>query len=236
MTDPRISLPRVPGLREPRQLDRYLKFCYYFGSDSKFSNSHKHHIHPVKMGGSDSRENWIWLTPRAHYIAHKLLFLAFRSQAAQRACWYLSHRSDIRISSKEYENLKNNYFFSDETRRRLREAGTGRVFSEAERSNISESNKRTWMLRSESSKKLQIARMIRTKTGKAWSDKQREAIVPSLPRNEEHWRAKGNKLWERKEEIYQLWIENDRCGFKRLCKALGIPPTKTVLTIARSMI
>jgi hypothetical protein len=227
----------VPGLLSKRLLNRYFNFCFKHGKKEKIKGWHKHHVHPEKMGGSDTFDNWVWLSPRAHYIAHHLLFRAFpKNQAAQRSAWLMSHVEDIRVTSRMYQFLKDNYVFNEETREKLRKAGMGREYTQDQINKISESNRVTYANTPEDVLEDRRKRMSETKSGVPWTEEQRAAITPSLPRGENHWRLKDDPLWERREEIYNTWEFNGRPAHKKLCKLLGIPTTKKVISIAKSMI
>ena len=238
MTDPRITLPRAPGLTDYRQLNRYFQFVYKFGSEQKFSGSHKHHIHPSKMGGEDCKENTVFLTSREHYIAHQILFRAFRkSQEAQRAAWLMSHTQEgFLVNSRMYSFLKDNYIFSEETRKKLSEAGKGREYTPEQKAQISLKNKETYHNTPEHVLRDRVERMRAKKKGSQWTDKQRSSITGSLPRGRNHWRLKNNPLWERADEILETWLNSGRPGFAKLCKILGIPKTKSVMSIIKSII
>ncbi|QQM13967.1 homing endonuclease [Acinetobacter phage Morttis] len=64
-----------------------------------------HHILPRSLGGSDERENLVFLTPREHFIAHKLLYaINPTSRSLQFAFAMMSHtRKNIKVSSRDYE-------------------------------------------------------------------------------------------------------------------------------------
>jgi hypothetical protein len=97
------------------------------------------------MGGSDTLDNWIWLSPRAHYIAHQLLFRAFpKNQTAQRSAWLMSFVDDVKVTSRMYQFLKDNYIFDEVTRKKLKRAGTGRKFPKDVIQKIKTSNKETY--------------------------------------------------------------------------------------------
>ena len=54
----------------------YKKFCFGFKKMKRNNNTGKfteHHIHLRSMGGPDIEENKVLLTPREHYIAHRIL-------------------------------------------------------------------------------------------------------------------------------------------------------------------
>lgn len=238
MTDPRITLSRAPGLTNYRQLDRYFNFILKFGSTERGKGLHGHHIHPLKMGGLDNKTNLVYLTPRAHYICHQILFRAFlKNQEAQRAAWLMSHTQEgVKISSIMYDFLKNNYLFSDKTREKISKAGKGRSFSSESRQKISTKNKEVYHSTPKEVLKDRIDRMRATKLGSKRTDTQRDYIVRSLPRGKDHWKLRNISLWERSEEVLEVWLTNGKPGYTKLCKLLGIPKTKSVMSIVKSMI
>jgi hypothetical protein len=96
MTDPRITLPRAP---DRRLLTRYEKLI----SRCKAKNreiSEKHHIVPKCIGGSDSEDNIVSLSPREHYLAHYILHRMYPdNKPLQRAYWMMSHTRGFKINS-----------------------------------------------------------------------------------------------------------------------------------------
>ena len=74
-----------------------------------------HHILPKCIGGLDTNDNLILLTPREHFIAHKLLAKAYPQFPGLRlAVLHMCNSSKtnkeriITISAREYEQIKNN--------------------------------------------------------------------------------------------------------------------------------
>jgi hypothetical protein len=65
----------------------------------------KHHIIPSCIGGGDENSNLVLLTPREHYIAHRLLVKMYpSSMGLNKAVWvFLNTGKDIVINSKSYE-------------------------------------------------------------------------------------------------------------------------------------
>lgn len=85
------------------QLDRTKKFGEPF---------EKHHIIPKSLGGSNNKSNLILLTPKEHFVAHRLLYKmhtgiskAKMAYALFRMC-SINHRQHRTISSKQYEYAK----------------------------------------------------------------------------------------------------------------------------------
>ena len=52
----------------------YHKVITHHGSNVKRPGDERHHINPVSLGGKDTPDNWIYVTPRVHFILHQLLF------------------------------------------------------------------------------------------------------------------------------------------------------------------
>jgi hypothetical protein len=125
----------------------------------------KHHIIPRCLCGKDDKENKVLLTPKEHFICHKLLIRIYPDTAKLiNALWMMSNvrlnnRRNYRIGSREYEKLrqvyskdtsirvkgKNNGMYgkkmSEYTKRRLKEANLGRSISIESRLKMSESRK-----------------------------------------------------------------------------------------------
>jgi hypothetical protein len=99
------------------------------------------------LGGSDSEENLVWLTPREHWLAHKLLLKIFpKEPKIQQALWMMSHTRGFVKNSREYESLrlkcqdglKTNLGkdFSEEHRAKIGLAHKGKVVSEETRKKL----------------------------------------------------------------------------------------------------
>jgi hypothetical protein len=72
--------------------------------------SERHHIIPRSLGGTDSSENIIYLSSRAHLIAHWLLFKIHKNEKMARAFYGMCDTYRLpkrtRISSHTYEAAK----------------------------------------------------------------------------------------------------------------------------------
>lgn len=120
----------------------------------------KHHIVPKCLGGTDDKENIIWLTPQEHYTAHMLLALENPDNLSLVMAWNaMSHWKhndrNIVISDDEYAILKklrsdvvskkqtgeNNSFYgkthSEETRKKLSISSTGRPIPQSAKDKLS---------------------------------------------------------------------------------------------------
>jgi hypothetical protein len=71
--------------------------------------SERHHILPKCMGGSDEDDNLTYLSARAHYIAHAMLFFIHRSPKLARA-WFgmcdIHRKPERKITARQYEEAK----------------------------------------------------------------------------------------------------------------------------------
>lgn len=118
----------------------------------------EHHIIPRSLGGTNIVENKVCLTPREHYIVHKLLAKIYTGVAKRKmvhALHRMVHGNEGQysfISSRECERLKleraqvlsvqfKDRVFSEEHRRKIVVANTGRKYTEEHRRNISDALK-----------------------------------------------------------------------------------------------
>ena len=70
----------------------------------------KHHIIPKSLGGTDDKDNLIYLYAEEHYYAHKLLYLENPHNRAIAYGWHcLSTRKQVKLSPKEYKEVKEVY-------------------------------------------------------------------------------------------------------------------------------
>lgn len=126
----------------------------------------RHHIIPRCMGGSNKKENLVELTAREHYVAHRLLWMAYRTRAMATAFHMMTrsqHLHQRKFTNRQYETARiavseaskgrtvseetrrklseASKNISEETRKKIGEAGKGRTVSEETRKKISESKK-----------------------------------------------------------------------------------------------
>jgi hypothetical protein len=69
------------------------------------STKETHHIIPKSMGGTDDPDNLVDLTPREHYIAHKLLVKITQGEDRKRmafALWRMTNNGNL-ITARDYE-------------------------------------------------------------------------------------------------------------------------------------
>ena len=127
----------------------------------------KHHILPksFNLGGEKDKTNIAKLTGREHYICHKLLAKMMTGKYKSKmlyAVWRVIHNGKTRISSREYEYMRNefkNRVVSIETR---------------ERQSISRTGKGLGWHQTDDAKQ-RIGDAFRGKPGRKWSDEEKEA-------------------------------------------------------------
>lgn len=72
-----------------------------------FPGSERHHIIPRSLGGLDSEDNLVYLTPSEHYKAHYLLWKFTNTPQMAYAFWRMNMGQHDLISPEEYEELRN---------------------------------------------------------------------------------------------------------------------------------
>jgi hypothetical protein len=95
-------------------LKRYVKFISAVNNVENVITE-CHHILPKSMGGIDDKSNLINLTPRQHYLAHWMLWKAYKSKEMTTAFFAMSNQNnqyqhrDLTLNSKTYEHLRLNF-------------------------------------------------------------------------------------------------------------------------------
>ena len=111
-----------------------------------------HHIIPRCMGGSDEKENLVNLTAREHFIAHKLLCEIYSdNEKLFYAHWAMTNQRNrgrnYKVSSREYQRLREEFKKkmsapkSEETKRKISKALTGKIHSQDHKRKMSQSLK-----------------------------------------------------------------------------------------------
>jgi hypothetical protein len=112
----------------------------------------KHHIVPKSLGGSNSKENLVVLTPREHCIAHMLLSRMFVGESRAKMCYALMSLAAFRnknrtsLSSREYDRLRHAYqaALMDPDYRAWRSAQTAMQWTPERRAAVAEKTKKQW--------------------------------------------------------------------------------------------
>lgn len=91
-------------------LNRYIKLIKHAKTLNITECKETHHIVPKSMGGRDDLENLVDLTPRLHYIAHYMLWKAFRNRKMAFAFHIMIHGDPNRtrytkVNSRTYDRL-----------------------------------------------------------------------------------------------------------------------------------
>ena len=91
-------------------LNRYIQFINAIlakrPENVKFKYSEKHHILPKSMGGTNDKENLIYLSYREHYLAHYMLAKAFPNHNIVFALTKMMDGKERIKNSKLYEDAK----------------------------------------------------------------------------------------------------------------------------------
>lgn len=82
---------------------RYMRLMQALKNQKIDGYFERHHILPKSLGGDNSKENLINLTARQHFIAHKLLWMAYRGSQMGRAFYSMCNIRKSYVGSKEYE-------------------------------------------------------------------------------------------------------------------------------------
>ncbi len=95
----------LPEAKNKEWIKYYLKFI----SSRKEKGSRIHHILPRSFGGDNSSNNLIKLTDQEHYIAHMILWRAYRNTKtfwAFHMMLYTKGGNRERLNSKQYEKVR----------------------------------------------------------------------------------------------------------------------------------
>ena len=111
-----MNIYRLPTPKSSHYLNRYIKFITFakqLVANDKYIESH--HILPQSMGGSNDDDNLVKLSARQHYLAHWMLWKAYKSKEMTFAFFSMSNQSNqyqgrtCKINSRIYENLRNEF-------------------------------------------------------------------------------------------------------------------------------
>ena len=111
-----MNIYRLPTPKSSHYLNRYIKFVT-FAKQSIANDRYieSHHILPQSMGGLNDDDNLVKLSARQHYLAHWMLWKAYKSKEMTFAFFSMSNQSNqyqgrnCRINSRIYENLRNEF-------------------------------------------------------------------------------------------------------------------------------
>jgi hypothetical protein len=134
------------------QFSRYMRLIEYAKQHPPEGRVERHHIVPRSMGGSNDKENLVRLSPRLHFVAHWVLWKAFRNAKMANAFWTMACCNGERINSKTYDTVravaskaiadaKRGKTTSDRHKAIISAMMAGRVVSEETKKRISEAKK-----------------------------------------------------------------------------------------------
>lgn len=176
----------------------------------------RHHIIPRCMGGADDKNNFVELTAREHFIAHRLLTKIYPNvKGLHYAVNLMRYNKGVKLTSRLIETLKiqNSVLFSgennprfgkpswikglktpEETKAKMRASHKGKVISEEAKANMSN------------------ARIGR------FSGKNSPRYGLPNPRRGE--------IWNSYDSLYELWVYNNRpkrTKFNKIAVKAGYP-------------
>lgn len=133
----------------------------------------KHHIIPKALGGSNTKDNIVVLTPREHCLAHMLLAKMYSGEARAKMCYALIALAKLRnknrkaLTSRQYEVLRKAHYAAlmDPDYRALRSANTAKQWTPERRAAVAAKTKKQWQ---ENSKKRDFY------SSDEWRNRQRE--------------------------------------------------------------
>ena len=111
-----MNIYHLPNPKSTHYLNRYIKFITFaknLAINDKYIEAH--HILPQSMGGLNNDDNLVKLSARQHYLAHWMLWKAYKSKEMTFAFFSMSNQSNQyqgrnrRINSRIYENLRNEF-------------------------------------------------------------------------------------------------------------------------------
>ena len=125
----------------PFRQNKYTKWYFSIIDSAQLSNifgyTERHHIIPKSIGGSNDKTNIVKLTPKQHFICHRLLVKMTEGKTRQKmvyAFWIMSNKKRLHlVTSNSYSSAKNliqeimsNRIISDEFRQKCRTRQLGK--------------------------------------------------------------------------------------------------------------
>jgi len=126
-----MNIYALPTPKSLHYLNRYLSLISYaINNPQSTKYDEQHHILPESMGGSNNVTNLVMLTARQHYLAHWMLWKAYKSKEMTSAFFSMSNQSNPhqsrkrRITSKTYEQLRKEFshYISENTKKLWRKS------------------------------------------------------------------------------------------------------------------
>lgn len=90
--------------------NKYTRLYYHVITNCQSDNGELHHIIPKSLGGSNLPENLVRVSPKAHFILHRLLVKMVRTSlhrtAMNYALFMMMNRNISNYSSRTYHNAR----------------------------------------------------------------------------------------------------------------------------------
>jgi hypothetical protein len=111
-----MNIYTLPTPKSTHYLNRYIKLISYaINNPQPADYNEEHHILPESMSGSNNPGNLVILSARHHYLAHWMLWKAYKSKEMTSAFFAMSNQSnqhqnrERRITSRIYEQLRKEF-------------------------------------------------------------------------------------------------------------------------------
>lgn len=103
----------LPEPKHQRYLNLYIKLVLHLQQNFSLREE-KHHILPQSMGGKNEKHNIIYISSKAHFILHLLLWKAYRNREMSYALHCMRGKSKsngryFKLTSRQYSNLKSDF-------------------------------------------------------------------------------------------------------------------------------
>lgn len=161
----------------------------------------KHHIIPKSLGGNDEESNLICLTPKEHFICHKLLVKMCQGRNKQKMGWAY-HRMMFSNSKNSNQYDKNRRWWS-----KFLYENHHAHNNEKYRNQLSEQVKKSWQ--NDNERREKFSKSI-VKNIKKWQEENPEKFKETQRQNALKNKMKNAKRLEYKGKVYIGWAELQR--------------------------
>jgi hypothetical protein len=177
----------------------------------------RHHITPKSLGGSDSEENFVFLTTREHFICHYLLVKMFKDESNE---WYKMNCAFLRMKSASF--CQSRYYNS-----RLYEALKGNhssVMSFLQTGSKNSNYGKMWISNIDLKQNKTIKRTDEIPEG--WVKgryKWRDRKTPAICMKDIKYKAKKEAL-----ELFDTFMKSDYDSINKFAKSIGVSHVSVV--------
>ena len=100
-------LDKIVCIHSAKRYENFIKSRQKLNQSRTLKEFENHHIIPKSLGGSNSKDNLVKLTPREHYIAHLILYYTYKNISMASALCYMSRRKNIQhYNSRLYSTAR----------------------------------------------------------------------------------------------------------------------------------